>query len=260
MDKIKTSKGFTLIEIIVVIAILAILVSIFIPSLTGWIKNANEKACLINRKQILAHYHNVKAIESAEGRSVKLSDVLAGNYEICADEVAALRCPSDGVYTADDENEIIVCSVHGSMDESQTGGETEEPAEETGKKIVNTEYYFYIGGDSNYKVSTWGNIETFNPEHNGQPGTNIPDGTVFYYQGDYYLFRDNQYLTKYTNISSFVSNYGVKIDYSGFKTPSPDTSPGDLKLVDGKAYVFFPYKRYVNDYLNTGWWWEVDLE
>ncbi|MEA4816351.1 MAG: type II secretion system protein [Lachnospiraceae bacterium] len=256
MNKIKTSKGFTLIEVIVVLVILTILASIFFPSLTDWIDNANEKACFINRKQILLHYHDIKAIESAEGRDVKLSDVLAGKYEICADEVAALSCPAGGEYTADDENGTIICSIHGDMAESETGGKN---GQEESDGIANTTECFYIGGDGNYKVSTWGNIETFNPEQDGQPGTDIPNGTVFYYQGDYYLFRDNQCFMKSTNIPSFVSNYGVKIDYSGFKTPGPETSAGDLKLVDDKIYVFFPYMRYVNDYLNTDWWREVAL-
>ncbi len=41
MKKILTKKGFTLIELIVVIAILAILAAILIPSLTNYIKQAN---------------------------------------------------------------------------------------------------------------------------------------------------------------------------------------------------------------------------
>lgn len=41
MKKILTKKGFTLIELIVVIAILAILAAILIPSLTNYITQAN---------------------------------------------------------------------------------------------------------------------------------------------------------------------------------------------------------------------------
>lgn len=42
MKKILTKKGFTLIELIVVIAILAILAAILIPSITNYITKANQ--------------------------------------------------------------------------------------------------------------------------------------------------------------------------------------------------------------------------
>jgi len=42
MKKRLNKKGFTLIELIVVIAILAILAAILIPSLTGYIQKAND--------------------------------------------------------------------------------------------------------------------------------------------------------------------------------------------------------------------------
>ncbi|MEG2537826.1 MAG: prepilin-type N-terminal cleavage/methylation domain-containing protein, partial [Hydrogenoanaerobacterium sp.] len=40
----KTKKGFTLVEVIVVLVILAILAAISIPSLTGYIDEAKDKA------------------------------------------------------------------------------------------------------------------------------------------------------------------------------------------------------------------------
>lgn len=41
---LKSKKGFTLVEIIVVLVIIAILAAIAIPAMTGWIKKANERA------------------------------------------------------------------------------------------------------------------------------------------------------------------------------------------------------------------------
>lgn len=40
----KTKKGFTLVEVIVVLVILAILAAILIPSMVGWIGKADEKS------------------------------------------------------------------------------------------------------------------------------------------------------------------------------------------------------------------------
>lgn len=45
--KYKKNKGFTLVELIVVLLILAILLALLIPSLIGYITSAQKKACLV---------------------------------------------------------------------------------------------------------------------------------------------------------------------------------------------------------------------
>ena len=45
-------QGFTLVEIIIVLAIIAILTAIMIPALTGWIDKAKEKKLDVNMSQI----------------------------------------------------------------------------------------------------------------------------------------------------------------------------------------------------------------
>lgn len=262
----KNKKGFTLVETIVVLVILTILAAILVPSLVGWINRANELTCQVNRSQIISHYRRVQALEYAEGVDVKLSDVLAGEYEVCADDVAGLTCPSGGTYTVDDENETILCSIHGAMEGGESGsgtgssssGGTSSSSNPSGG-LSNTLDYFYLAGDEAYKVPSWGDLETYDPKHGDEHGTNIPEGTVFYYRGDYYAFRHNQYFTDSTDEAYFVATYGVKIDTTAIKNPSASTQPGDVKVENGKVYVFFPYSRYSGDYLDKSYWFKLPL-
>lgn len=128
-----------------------------------------------------------------------------------------------------------------------------------------------LGEEGSYTVATWGDIETFDPRVGEDPGTNIPTGAVFYYKGDYYLFRDYHYLTwnivndiddetgdpSSGRLSNFISSHSIKIDASSFKTPGPSSKPGDVKLIGSKAYVFYPYTRFWEDYYNDSCWFEV---
>ena len=46
-------KGFTLVELIVVLVILAILAALLIPALTGYIKKAKEKSIVAETRQVV---------------------------------------------------------------------------------------------------------------------------------------------------------------------------------------------------------------
>ncbi len=51
--KMKSKKGFTLVEIVVVLVILAILAAIAIPAYTGYIDKANERAIAAEARSVL---------------------------------------------------------------------------------------------------------------------------------------------------------------------------------------------------------------
>lgn len=53
MKKMKENKGFTLVELIVVIVILAILAAILVPALLGYIDRAKEQQIVLNAKSAL---------------------------------------------------------------------------------------------------------------------------------------------------------------------------------------------------------------
>ncbi len=49
----KNKKGFTLVEVIVVLVILAILAAILVPTLTGYIDKANERAIIAETRSVV---------------------------------------------------------------------------------------------------------------------------------------------------------------------------------------------------------------
>lgn len=114
-------KGFTLVEIIVVMVVVGILAAITVPSLGKYIDNGKKRDCEINRKALLARLESDRAL--APG--VTMAEVLAENTDI--------SCPSGGVYSAPDDN-TVECSVHGkdsalsAVDEG-VGGELVEISE-----------------------------------------------------------------------------------------------------------------------------------
>ncbi len=94
------SKGFTLMEVIVVIAILAILASIAIPTITGYIDEAKQTACSSNRGSMLRLFQ----AEKVYNPSLTLQEHIDNT-------TTETSCPRGGEYTATDEDQAINCSV-----------------------------------------------------------------------------------------------------------------------------------------------------
>lgn len=53
MKESNNKKGFTLVEVIVVLVILAILAAILVPALTGYIDKANDKAAVTEARSVV---------------------------------------------------------------------------------------------------------------------------------------------------------------------------------------------------------------
>lgn len=64
-NNIKNNKGFTLTELIVVIVIIGILAAVLIPSLTGYVKKANENAALQEASSFVTVYNSYLIEETA---------------------------------------------------------------------------------------------------------------------------------------------------------------------------------------------------
>lgn len=95
-------KAFTLIELIIVIAIIGVLIAILIPAFTGFVKDSETQACNDYRKALLSQY----ATKTLEKENYTLAAFLTDEE---------LTCPYGGQYTAaqtDEGKAVILCSLH----------------------------------------------------------------------------------------------------------------------------------------------------
>ena len=127
--KLKEKKGFTLVELIVVLVILAILAALLIPALTGYIDRAKRKSIVAETRQVVMAAQTMADEEYAKSNDNGASS----SIDLDEDEVLKL---------AEVDGEITTLTV--------TGGKVATVVYTDGKKIckykaelAESDYFYY---------------------------------------------------------------------------------------------------------------------
>jgi prepilin-type N-terminal cleavage/methylation domain-containing protein len=105
----KKTKGFTMVEIVVVLTILSVLAGAGVPAMLKYVDKAKEKLCLSNKLTIVRLYKSYSMLYPDHNT---LQEVLDGKNEFLKSDFESLKCPSGGILSA--ANGYVVCSIHGS--------------------------------------------------------------------------------------------------------------------------------------------------
>lgn len=121
MRKLMSKKGFTLVELMIVIVIMGILVAVAIPVYGAVTKNAEKKTCISNMRDMKSTAATFQ-MQGKDGDPVTLDNGSELNLasdtrytKLFTDGMP--KCPSDGTYTATMKNNdgvyefTITCSL-----------------------------------------------------------------------------------------------------------------------------------------------------
>lgn len=111
--------GFSLVELIVVISIMAILGTVLAPQLLRHVNNNRITACKTDREAILAVYERCIYAQTKALATDDLNAVLTGMDAATKDEVQQYdECPSSGSYTGEVDGDVAIihCSHTGHED------------------------------------------------------------------------------------------------------------------------------------------------
>ena len=109
MKQLKNRKGFTLIELIIVITILGILAVIAVPRLTGFTAQAQVSACQANQRTIESAYEACLAHEPTKASVDITVKYLVDNKYLTADP----KCPATNTDTYTLTDGVCTCSTAG---------------------------------------------------------------------------------------------------------------------------------------------------
>lgn len=110
---ISSKRGFTLMEVLIVVAIIAILITVSIPVFTSQLEKTRSATCATNRrslKGVLTYSYMLEALSVEDINKITLNSENGYLYD-----GEAYKCPSGGTLSAVCENGSVSvsCSYHG---------------------------------------------------------------------------------------------------------------------------------------------------
>ena len=218
------NKGFTLIELIVVIVILAVLSAILIPTYSSYIEKSRKSVCLVNRETLVQEVY----VEYNLGNYASLADCFTSVYSAHS---STTICPSGGVYTWVSDTSTtghIECSIHDEDVDSGSGSST------------------YPGTTSAIQINTWPTDSSFAESWSS---VSISPGGIFQYtDGNYYVITSAATLTNSQassgpggqayNWYSTQKLTGNIVTYSSNQEQKSNLSRGDICKVGNDHYVY----------------------
>jgi general secretion pathway protein G len=108
--KIRTvsNAGFTLVEIMIVIAIIGMLATVAVPSIMRSQKKAKEHVCFMNRESM----DNAKMLWSVENKKGDNDSPSEEDIKVFLKDNKFPTCPAGGTYSMGTVSTKTTCSVH----------------------------------------------------------------------------------------------------------------------------------------------------